>query len=466
MRKRTNVILFIVIFTLVILGPRIFGVRNILTKILPVMLLSVGIVRHAFAYKGRLYVGRVLNQADFVLLGCYAVIIMVAILRTGNPESSLISNLSKCIQLLCVLLYVYLFMSEYLQHSSDLQKVGQELVKLILIPPTLAVVVHCALYILMYNSSKSILSDGEQYAAILGAFGLSVQKKLLPITDTHPNHVGIYAGSIFAMFLTLLAFIRLKGIEKLFFYVCYAAVGVMLLLVDSRASIAYSLLVPVFIVLISKIRTYSFFYLFVFVLPFMPLVMLSTLEAFSHAEVAKEVSRGGSDEIATGNSRKFVWQGNLEELLDAKLIHFVGYGEIGHYTSGASRKYAHHFGPDPEKLISANCHNNLLQAIMDAGYIGACLFLFLIFIVIKNCIFLLRRGFRFAYALLAFIFYYMLSGIMEAIFGFSHSAYNSIFFAVILCTFLVKNEYLKQMRQANAADERPVSIRQPQRITA
>jgi len=89
------------------------------------------------------------------------------------------------------------------------------------------------------------------------------------------------------------------------------------------------------------------------------------------------LTREGGGSVLTG--RELIWAPVVAEIMDFKPIHFLGYGQYGHYTSKVSMGYADILAGWGDNSQLIHVHNSYLQSFLDTGYLGvAILFAFLL----------------------------------------------------------------------------------------
>ena len=101
---------------------------------------------------------------------------------------------------------------------------------------------------------------------------------------------------------------------------------------------------------------------------------LHAVDALSGSTVGQSVSRAGEQSTGSLSGRPFIWSIIFISLSQFQPQHLVGFGAYGQVASGVSLQYAFLF---PPTLIGASAHNTLLQLVLDTGYLGAALYLFL-----------------------------------------------------------------------------------------
>jgi len=86
--------------------------------------------------------------------------------------------------------------------------------------------------------------------------------------------------------------------------------------------------------------------------------------------------------LGTLSSRFITWRAAFSEILAPKWIHLVGYGYKGDVSSGVAQAAAQQVAPTRLSLLGP--HNVILQYILDNGYLGAALFVLVMFVTIRR----------------------------------------------------------------------------------
>ncbi len=205
-------------------------------------------------------------------------------------------------------------------------------------------------------------------------FGSNVNRKPFPLSNG-VNSFGTYVGCLSSITIGYFLYCknsRLKKIAFLFFLVSMYC----LCLLDTRMALIGIALTTIFGLILTaeqhlKLVHYSL--IFIGILP-----ILSVLTGFllNNFEILSFLSRDSGD-LTTGNNRNIIWLSCLNELQQVKLIHLFGFGQFGQVGSKVSGAYSDFFGKfqNPE-FVSA--HNNMLQLILDMGYIGLLFYLLLL----------------------------------------------------------------------------------------
>lgn len=212
-----------------------------------------------------------------------------------------------------------------------------------------------------------------------------------------------------------------------------------LILSDSRGA----LLFPVFAIILFYVFNYfkianyiQFTPIFIFLGPLVLFLSLQILVQFSFAD---SLMRSDND-LQTGNSRLIIWFFALDEFLNFKLWHLVGYGQYGHYGSGVSESWASLFANYSESDSSlTHPHNSLFAILFDYGYLGLLLFILFSINLLKK-VYLYRKSSFYLFGFLSVFFLYaVLIGTTES---FLSTYYNNVVVCFIFLSIVSQKIYI------------------------
>lgn len=167
-----------------------------------------------------------------------------------------------------------------------------------------------------------------------------------------------------------------------------------------------------------------------------PFVILSILTYFTNY---LDFLVRNSEDLQTGNARTLIWGFSLLEFSDFKPIHLFGYGEYGHYASGASQHWAYIFGSNLENSELTTPHSIFYSVLFDYGYLGLILLIIYLYSIMKRFKLIEHRNRRMALLGLLFIIYWQLQGITESFYGFY--SYPNLFIIMIIFAFFEFTEF-------------------------
>jgi len=205
---------------------------------------------------------------------------------------------------------------------------------------------------------------------MLSLVGLNVSRVALPFS-TGVNNFGAMAGlgMVSGFFLLL----RGRGLAlKSAGFITFLLGALGMVLVDSRASLGISIFTCMVVLVATKSKQVAWS---IRALPYAvliaPFAILALAGAIADTEFAQLIVRDGAFAKRLGvlTARDVVWTSAFDILSTPSLIHLVGYGAIGQFTSGATLEYSWVFG-QIAGLTATSLHNANLQIIFDIGYTG------------------------------------------------------------------------------------------------
>jgi hypothetical protein len=418
-------------------------IGNTNLSFLPILVFAFGTVRYMVAKDGRLYRFRVADGgAGFVIL-TFLFLIILAQIRTNSFMATTLTILRMVLPSVFLILFSGFAMNQIFRGSDSYKEAATKILFAILFTFSLWAILNVIFYF-AFPDFGSINEEGK----LMSLFGLPLKKRDFPLVgEGHPNTLGIIIGGIFGMLLLGYFFLdNLPKWGKRFFLLGAASCLFIILAADSRGTFFNALLAPLIIYLLKRFASLRTLLIVIIALPVLQFLMLFLLNTYGDSELLSSFSRGDND-LATGNSRAFIYKYSTRELSDFKETHLYGFGQYGPYEAGVSKHYIHKFGPDiskERKLISSISHNSVFQVIFDTGYIGLVLFLSTLFICIKRTIFLYEAEFEAALCLVLFFLYFALSGISESAMGMYNYGYWLIFVLLTMTTLMFSSNYKRQ----------------------
>lgn len=226
------------------------------------------------------------------------------------------------------------------------------------------------------------LEDGLGANRLMSFVGIQMSRLSFPISSG-PTAFGPIAGMLATIGLVLLFFgtggwRRLLGLSAVFL----GLAG--LFLVDSRSalvSVPLALLISTFFIRVPSSRKYLL--LVSMLLPLVPLLMVGLIKLIEYSDLAALLQRqsGFAQRLGVASGRENIWLGVMHILAQLDPLHIVGYGAYGQVISGASKEYSWVFSQFGASIATA--HNASLQVILDMGYIGCAVWVFLIYQIQK-----------------------------------------------------------------------------------
>lgn len=363
-------------------------------------------------------------------------VLLVGIIRNNNPLVPASVNVYKLVN--------FLLFCGVLQQTINLNIDRFDFRKILLymlyIPMLSIIIINLILFIvgLGINSSKETELFGEN-SLILSILGVSLE----------PSSFNFILGfveqrALLGLFLTffLTGYLIFTKNRKIMI-VGIVTTTILLILIDTRAALIYPYIIFFFFFLVmKKSNKPKLLWIIPLITIFGSGLLLYGLSYLSSFSDLSNFSRS-SEDFATANSRSLIWLVSSLEFLQFKFIHLVGYGEYGHYESGASEGWAGIFvqWQNPE-LISP--HSTFYIILFDYGYIGLAFMIFLQFKIISKIKKYWNIYREVSLLTLVLLIYWNLIGVTESFFGFY--AQNLIYFFIMFCMLIFSLDYLENRK--------------------
>lgn len=433
--------------------------KNLLTILLPSLILLSYVWRYAFFREGKLYVGSIKNPNDYAIYALFIILLVLSMVRTGFPNATAI-GITNDITLLLLVNFATYFLTTTFFRKLPIHKAINKSVLVTILSPSLLIVLLVVTYVLRYDSLPNVEGNFRSEPLFLNLLGLHLKSKEIVFREgmgrVHPNTFGIYAGSLFVAFVLALRYMDLGRKLKIMLWGVVFALLFAIIIADSRVTVFNALCTPLLIVILVSIRKFKILPYVTLLIPLFPLLSLLILENIADWEIMSAFSKNVHD-IETGSARATIWKYCFEKMADIKAIHLIGYGEYGHYLSGASLLYDVVFNPDEDFSLMVT-HNVFFQVFFDMGYLGVIIYISMLFMLIKCTLYLYQRGETYALALLGFMLYYVFSGVFESAFGSYNRFYFYLFMAVSVLILVLKNQFIKHQLELKADETDTTSV--------
>lgn len=181
------------------------------------------------------------------------------------------------------------------------------------------------------------------------------------------------------------------------------------------------------------------------ILPIVPLAMIGIVKLVSLSDIASLFQRQGhfAQKLGIASGRENIWVSVLDVFSQFDPVHVVGYGAFGQIVSGASKNYSWLFnqiGP-----ASTTAHNAALQVLLDIGYLGLVIWLWMIYEMLQRTQYFHRpTRSRFIARLLGVTgLYYIVTGFFDASTNF-YQADTFPFFIAFLAVLIASDFFVDQ----------------------
>ncbi len=431
--------LFLLIFMALSVNLESFLGSSPIVDLLPTCLVLYGVCRLAFVGEGSLYVGSHWNKKNLTVFFLYAFLFAVSIIRingAGTNNDGMVGLFNTVIKQVLFVVYCYLYFCSEFRKELGFQQAAIRLIAVVLLTIAFDYSFWTLLYVFAHNSGESLAE--VEYNFVLGRLGISFEKKGIPITQAHPNSIGMYVGSVVAMLMVFFLVVDKKGIPRRLVNLLKVALGFGILfvfLVDSRGTLLNSIfIIPSIIFLCVKTGKVRLLKYLVYLVPLFPFFMLFVLSFLAQTDLVGQLSRQEGD-LATGNNRSVIWDACVDELAAVKAVHFWGYGANGQVGADIDKYYSHIFG-----VRGVIVHNVFFQTVLDMGYLGTFVFMSMLFIAMRNAQKLYQQGNGIAICLMAFFVYYLASGTTESTHGIYNQTYNTCMIIMVILTMVIYDE--------------------------
>lgn len=391
-------------------------------KIIPIIGLLISVLKYLRTNKTLQHIFKANS-----LLFAFSLIVVIGVVKNNNPTDTAVYLFYKVVTFILFLIVCSLLFFKLL--NTDKTNSVKAIGLVIILPFCLLAIANFMLYALDIMLMKSAIGseEGNFDAILLSYLGVSINRIEFPLAGGLNNYSS-YIGALFGICLNLYFFSKSYRLLSVFSGVVFF---ITLLCIDSRAAIIYPILITILIFFLNKKKPlkkgFSFLSLLVVLGPVFIAFLLPLISTIPGLEI---ISRGDED-LKTGNSRLIIWVIAFAEFVSFKSVHIFGYGEYGHFASGASKKWGVIFS-SWENSDMKTPHSTLFSIIFDYGYVGLILYVTLIYSTLEKIRTLWTIKPIIAYVSFSYILYNILSGITETLNGFYFPNYMLLFAMVVI----------------------------------
>jgi O-antigen ligase len=313
-----------------------------------------------------------------VLVGIFVLMIVIALLRgasAGVYESVrhvIFEDLGICL----LVVFGYLYFASAVTESDWAHRMF-----ILCCAPGTYVAINAILHLAGFHGPTapgepvSVLNSGTP-AQLLGLVGIHSTRVLFPLANGIDNFGDI---SGVAMVISVVLVMRAAGRQRLIAALLLIGSLYALLAADARGALLFSIVATVLVLLLGRRRWLAGL---AFLIPLTTVISEFELTLVSHTSLVGTFSRKGTD-LLTATERTAIWRAVFHVLSHPSLTQLYGYGTNGQISSGASINYAHLFtgSAHPDRYTA---HNFMLQTILDVGYAGLLVFVFLVFFTARD----------------------------------------------------------------------------------
>lgn len=412
---------------------------SILVKIVPLMFYAFFCFKYTFLKQNWAFIDITKRHFSFFLFLC---VIFIGLIRDNNPDLTVISLINRALSTALLMVGI----SSALNYFSIKKgyNIIDHVVQFVIKPFTLYALLNIILWVLNIKVKESIITGtvSSSQAVVLSYFGINIDRVEFALSGGFNNYA-VIVGALLTICLFLIFVIPVKK-YKLFIVFSTFTFLMTLLLIDSRSSIFFPVLITIFFRYFKdkdftlRLVPYS-----TLLIVLGPILMTIIMPLLAQTPLIGSLSRS-SEDFATGNSRFLIWAFSLSEFINFKSIHIIGYGPYGAFISGVSSQWASIFNSwENNEMISP--HSTAFGLLFDYGYIGLISYLLIIYHTLKKACALVKINTALV-LLTGFFIYTIFIGITETVSGF----YFPSFF--ILFTLLLQvgyNEFMLINRMKN-----------------
>lgn len=427
---------FSIVFTIFLLNF-INLTDNVILRFVPTIAMGILFLYNLLLHK-KDKIGKHLAWVYILIL-----LFIIGILRNNNPLLPTSVNLYK----LTNFLLFFVVLRQTVNVNIGKFSLNQMIVAMLYKPIVSLIIINFLLYSsgLGLNASKELDQGGED-SLILSALGYSFQSKSLPFVIGFAEHRAMI-GLFLTLFLLGYSLFPKNRVTMLFGAI---TTTIILLFIDTRAALVYPFLIfLLFYIVLKKMSKPRFLWLLPLLTIFGSSMLLIFLSYVSQASGLSDFSRS-SEDLATANSRSIIWFLSSLEFLQFKAIHLIGYGEYGHYESGASQSWADIFVQWQNGFLISP-HSSFYTILFDYGYIGLTFIVLLQYKIISLINKYWNEYSEVCILVLGFLLYWNLIGITESFFGFY--AQNLIYFFVFFTLLISILDYKKKSNNLKFTNE-------------
>lgn len=337
--------------------------------ILPILGISMYLL-FVSAHKKRI----LFDKKIFLLFSAFATLLSIGFIRTGLNGIFLVTTILGN-WLVWITIAVFSFA---LFISAPNEKVRYQYRRGFILAFGIYILLNFALYLLGFEPPEKHVQTNST-GILLGTLGVHIQRVVFP-TSTGFNTFGSIVGTFTVASVAILTHRASARLDKMIAILGGLCSFVIIFLTDSRAALALSTLLILTIFLLPQ-KLYPKLKYIALVAPLLPVILILVINLLP-AELASGLSRSGSD-FSNMSNRMTIWQIVLDEFKHFTPLHLFGFGYRGQVSAGLSEQYAYFFSSYAEGG-QASSHNFFLQSIIETGYIGTLVFIFLLYVMISK----------------------------------------------------------------------------------
>lgn len=382
-------------------------------------------------------------KRNYTAIHVASIILIIGLARTNKPDTILMGSVVKVLSFLAFLMCTIAYSEWYVR------KRNKDFILFFFLVNLVPYLLYCFVNIFLWASGISVgkyeeTTIGE--ALLLSQLGINIERVKFPLVTGFNSFATLLGGLFSVTLMGLVSSFRYKSL----LWLSLAIIFVMLLMIDSRTALIYPVLCCLLVLFLKKREKIGILRTFPITQIFGPILLVLFLQLVSNIPFFASLSRS-SEDLQTGNSRTMVWTMALTEFIEFKFDHIAGYGEYGHYESGASALWAPFFS-SYENSEMMHPHNTILMILFDYGIIGLIAYFFLLYRSINMVISTWKFNKDFNSLIVTYLAYFLIIGITESFFGFYYLNSYYLLFSVLIVqaavTPYIQMEYIRNHESA------------------
>jgi O-antigen ligase len=363
------------------------------------------------------------------------ILVIIGLLRSNVPDYSLSFIINRVVS--TILLFTGTMLSFVYFVNKKNFSVIDLFANFILRPFLFFCLLNLSFWIAGIKIKDSVISEDtiNTKAVLLSYIGINSDRIQFPLSGGFNNYA-VIVGALFTCSLVL-SFVFKTMKYKFLLLISNAVFLLTLFLIDSRTCLIFPFLICITLKIYS---TNKIFYkkipYIVFLLFLGPLFLYIITPLLANLSFLQGITRN-SEELATGNSRFYIWSICFMEFINLKVNHIFGYGDFGHYGSGASYLWMNVFSNWTNGEFKTP-HNTFFTLLFDYGYIGALLYIYVYFSQLKKISKLWRHNISESVLITGFFIFNFFVGITETLGGYYIPNYFilSVLFLIISSVYV------------------------------
>jgi hypothetical protein len=356
-------------------------------------------------------------------------LVIISLLRSGHPELSIRYQFYKIFYLITFILFLIKLFIYYTQKKLSFI---DNIYNFIIIPFTCHLVLNIILLVIGVKIGEEVLTEEAitTNSVLLGSIGINSARIQFPLSGGFNNYATI-VGAVLSLSLHYFFFISKN---KSIVIVNIILSIIVLFCVDSRSCLITPFLILFLFYGIKNLKKISFLRLSMLWFFFGTIALTAILPLLAESSFIANITRSAND-LATGNARFLIWSIAFSEFSDFKVVHIFGFGEFGHYSSGASLIWSIIFSTYENSELKTP-HNTLLIMLFDIGYFGVLIFSIWIMKTLSWVLKYWRNNKNISLLFLSFFLFHLLVGNTESLMFYYSTNYIYLFIAIFIAIFV------------------------------